>query len=644
MALGLLFKIYHKDLPKLYLFDLVGAAFGIIVGIVLMNQIGTQYAAFIISTPLIIASLITKGRKFVALVPLILFCVFIGDAGSLLRSARTERAPVIYEHWDAMAKLKIYGYGPEYRGLNIDNLANSPVVRFDGDLQNPMLNDWDIDVKNLITQFDSCTFMSLGSGGGMDVLQALGYGASEIHAVEVNGHINKMMTEGDPSGYIIPDSIENKEEFEIITCNDFTGNIYTLENVVVISEDARTYIKRNRNKFDIIYSLSSNTWAALGSGSFSFAENYLYTTEAFIDYWHALSDNGFLSMEHQIYMPRLTSSVLNALKEIGVKDPTKHFAIYDIPQMRRKLLLLSKQPMTSEFVQEAYGNLQTGRHNAKNILFPLQENEKPNLYSKIIENGWKQYADSVSINISPATDTKPFIAQMGLWKNFDISQIEKTTIMYDFTGFPLTKSLLAIILIAIIIFVLPLSLLPFRFSSSKLKMGSWVYFFLLGIGYIFIEIVLMQKYALFIGTSFHSIATVLFSMLIGSGIGSRYSLQIKNNIVFLGIIGFTLVNIFAIHLFLNNFIHLPIFLRSFLVFLITFPLGFFMGMPFPKAGVIVRDLIDWGFAVNGVASVLGSVLVMFVVFSMGFDLALIIASILYLIAFILLERIQAASE
>ena len=636
LSLGLIFKKYHDEIPKLYMIDLIGAGLGIIGAVILMNQIGTQYATFVISLPLIVASFAAPGKKITVFVPIILFGLIIGNADDLLHSSRSERAPVIYEHWDAMSKIKMYGYGPEYRGLNIDNLANSPVIGFDGDLQNPMLSDYDIDVNNLITRFDSCTFLSLGAGGGMDVLQALGYGTSEIHAVEVNHHINKMMTEGDPSGYFIPDSIENKDDYEIITCNDFTGNIYNHENVKVISEDARTYIKQYKNKFDIIYSLSSNTWAALGSGSFAFAENYLYTTEAFIDYWNALSKAGFLSMEHQIYMPRLVSSVLSALETVGIEDPMKHFAVYDIPKMRRKLLLLSKQPLSDEVIHHAYGVLKTGKHNEKDILFPLEE-ESSNLYSNIIMNGWEQYADSVAINLEPATDTKPFIAQMGLWRNFSFDKIKKTNIMYDFTGFPLTKTLLAVITMMIILIAIPLCVIPYWFSKEKLKQSFWIYFFLLGLGYISIELILMQKYSLFIGTSFYSIATVLFSMLVASGIGSKYSLSVSNKTAFAGIVGFLLINIFSVNLLMETCISLPIFWRSTIVALIVFPLGFFMGMPFPKAGVKVKDLADWGFAVNGVASVLGSALVMFSVFSFGFNLSLGMASVFYIVAYFILE-------
>ncbi len=638
IALGLLFKTNHKEMPRLYMADLVGAGISVIISVLLMNIFGTQSATFLISIPIMFAAFLTTGRKIMPILSVLIFAVLIGKADNLLKSDIEERAPVIYEHWDAMSKIKVYGYNEFYRGINIDNLANTPVIGFDGNVNDTSLNGWDIDVKNLIEGFDHCKFLSLGAGGGIDVLQALGYNAAEVHAVEVNPHINKMMTEGDPSGYIIPDSIENKDEYPIITSNDFSGNIYNNSRVKVVSEDARTYIKQFTNEFDVIYSLSSNTWAALGSGSFAFAENYIFTTEAFLDYWNALSDNGYLSMEHQMYMPRIVSSVMDALEELGVENPKDHIAVYDIPQMRRKLLLLSKQPLTEKVINNAFGNLKTGKYNDKNILFPLPENAESNFINDIIENGWKEYSKEAAIDISPATDNKPFIAQLGMWKNFEFDKLEKVNVMTDFSGFPLTKTLLVTIILIILIIVIPLSLIPYRLSKEKLKASPWLYFFSLGVGYITIEIVLMQKYSLYIGASFYSIATVLMTMLLASGIGSMYSKRFNNKVIFSLIILLVIINILLFNPIANNLSGLPILWRSFVTAIVVFPLGFFMGMPFPKGGLAVKELVDWGFAVNGIASVLGSTVVMLVVFAYGFNIALMFGTIFYVIAFLLLRK------
>ena len=113
------------------------------------------------------------------------------------------------------------------------------------------------------------------------------------------------MLEGDPGGYVPTYMDTIGTEFNDLPV--YTSDLYKNLKMIVVSEDARAYVRRFKNKFDIIYSLSSNTFAALASGGFAMAENYLFTTEAFKDYWNCLSDSGFLMMEHQFYMPRLVT-------------------------------------------------------------------------------------------------------------------------------------------------------------------------------------------------------------------------------------------------------------------------------------------------------------------------------------------------
>ena len=57
-----------------------------------------------------------------------------------------------------------------------------------------------------------------------------------------------------------------------------------------------------------------------------------------------------------------------------------------------------------------------------------------------------------------------------------------------------------------------------------------------------------------------------------------------------------------------------------------------MGIPFPKGALRVGPLVDWGFAVNGAASVLGGTAILLVAFNAGFAVALSLAAALYLLA------------
>ncbi|MCX6833743.1 MAG: hypothetical protein NTW07_01185, partial [candidate division Zixibacteria bacterium] len=359
VALACLFRRNYRDMPRLYMADLIGAGIGVLIAIVVMNTFGTPAATFLVGVPILLAGILNSraGWKVVPALLILVALLLPSRAESLLEVDREEPAPVIYEHWDAMAKLKMYSFEGGYRGLNIDNLANTPVLPFDGDFAALDTIDlgWDIPVGYLVGLFDSCTFLSLGSGGGGDVLQALDLGAKRIYAVEVLPQINHLMLYDDTSDYIdlpaepeVPDSstivgdstkaagtdsattsdstakqaqepppppppVFRDSTGRIITCAEYSGHIYSHPAVTVVTEDARTFVKRYRNKFDIIYSWSSNSWAALASVSFALAENYIFTKEAFADYWKALSDSGFLCMEHQMYMPRLLGEVLSAL-------------------------------------------------------------------------------------------------------------------------------------------------------------------------------------------------------------------------------------------------------------------------------------------------------------------------------------------
>ena len=636
LALALLFKRNHQQMPRLYMADLIGAAAGVFGVLWLMNLLGTPAAAFLSALPILVAALLASrgGSRVVPVVLAIVAVLLVPRAPGLLEVQREERASVIYKHWDAMAKIKVYDFDGHYRGINVDNVANSPVYPFDGNFDDPELQQaqWGINVSNLIQRFDEFTFLSLGSGGGTDVFQALVEGAAEAHAVEVNPQINRMMVHGDPSGY------HESETDEVITLAEYSGHLYGDPRVQVVTEDARTYVRRHEDRFDLIFSLSSNTWAALGSGSFAFAESYLFTVEAYQDYWRSLTENGFLSMEHQVYMPRLVSAVLQALEELGVEDPSAHIAVYDLPKMRRNLLLLSRQPLTDEIRNNAYGELTPEKFEVIHLLYPAPEGLEDNLIQRIVTQGWRSVAETATVEISPPTDNRPFAAQMGLWRNFKWEGLKQMSQWADFRGFPLSKTIIATILAIVVLLVLPLNLIPFLGKGGGLGGGPWFYFLAIGMAFMSVEVVLMQKYTLFIGASVYSIATVLLTLLLASGVGSRFSAHVGDRAAFAGIALFLLLHALVFGPLVDALGGLPLFLRVLITAVLVAPLGFFMGMPFPKGSLRVGDRIDWGFAVNGAGSVLGATAITLFAFSFGLTASLLIGLLLYLLAFASLRR------
>lgn len=417
----------------------------------------------------------------------------------------------------------------------------------------------------------------------------------------------------------------------------FSGYIYRDPRVIVVSEDARAYVRRFTDKFDLIYSFSSNSYAALASGAFSLAENYIYTTEAFQDYWQALSKNGYLLIEHHFYIPRLASEALDALRNMNIPDPEKHIAIFELPQMRRKMLLLGKEPLDPELVNSAFAGIPADNYEFANLLYPAPDSMQENMVNRIIRDGWQVWQDSVNIDITPSTDNRPFIAQMGLWRNLDLDKLEKMRGYEDSLGFPLSKSIILVTIVLVTLLILPLNLIPFFRPGPKLSAPAWLYFFAIGMAFMMVEISFIQKYTLFIGPSIYSIITILFTVLIFSGVGSFFAGRIKLNLVFAGIVIWLLLDIFVFRYITYGLAGIDMTFRILITALLIAPAGFLMGMPFPLAGKRVKELIDWGFAVNGAASVLGSCLIVLIAFTFGVTYAQGTGALLYILAYFLIK-------
>lgn len=625
IALTKIFRNNYEDMPTLYMSDLTGAALGVLLSIVFMNWYGTPVTTFLIPLPVLICAFLLS-RKWMKIVPVALaalMIVLVTKSDKLLENPGSDRwkVPVIYQHWDAMSKIKAFKYkGDDGIAMNIDNAAHTYTSPFDGNWNRPdsMKFQFSLDLSYLINRFENCSFLAMGAGGGQDVLQALQEGAQEIHAVEVNPQINYLMKDGGLA--------------------KFSGYIYRDPRVKVVTEDARTYVRRFDNKFDIIYSFSSNTFAALASGAFALAENYLFTTDAFKDYWKAMSDNGFMMMDHQFYIPRITGEILDALQELNVKNPEKHFAVYDVPKMKRMMVLISKQPLNDEIIRKAFGETTPKMPNHRVAVYPpAADSLKGNLIDLIVSHGWKAASAKAPIDISPCTDSRPFTGQLGLWKNFSFSKLDKLT-PYDFKGFPLSKMIIVIIIGVVLFLIIPMNLLPYFSNGPKLKLYPWLYFFSIGMAFMIVEVILIQQYTMFIGPSSYSVVTILLTMLLMSGIGSRYSDRIPAKIAFLAIVAWIILDLLVFSRLFYVLGDFSMFLRILVSALFIAPVGFFMGMPFPKGSMIVKELVDWGFAVNGAASVLGSTLIILVAISFGFGVALSIAALLYLFAFFLISK------
>jgi hypothetical protein len=246
--------------------------------------------------------------------------------------------------------------------------------------------------------------------------------------------------------------------------------------------------------------------------------------------------------------------------------------------------------------------------------------------------------DSAAIDLSPCTDDRPFIAQMGMWKNLDRAELGELSKYAEFSGFPVSKLTTAIILAVVATLLIPLNLLPYvRRSGPRLRAVPWLYFFAIGVAFMAVEVVLIQRYTLFLGASVYSVVVILATLLVAGGVGSRLSRHIPERVTFTGIALWLVLEVAVLGPLTGLFASLALPARLALAVAMVAPLGFFMGMPFPRGALRVGALVDWGFAVNGAASVLGATGVIVVAQALGFRAALLCALVVYLAAFVLLS-------
>jgi hypothetical protein len=226
---------------------------------------------------------------------------------------------------------------------------------------------------------------------------------------------------------------------------------------------------------------------------------------------------------------------------------------------------------------------------------------------------------------------------MGLWRNLDKPAEEETPRQkrlksMEVFGYPMSKVLLVTILAVIGVLIVPLNVIPAVRKGPKLGVVPWTYFFVIGIAFMAVEVVLIQKYTLLVGPNAYSIATILATLLVASGLGSLASPRFSDRWPFLAIALWLALDVTVFRNLIEALAPLEMGWRILATAVLIAPLGFFMGMPFPKAALRVGPLVDWGFAVNGAASVLGATAILLVAFEFGFSVALAGAIVLYLLA------------
>ena len=275
----------------------------------------------------------------------------------------------------------------------------------------------------------------------------------------------------------------------------------------------------------------------------------------------------------------------------------------------------------------------------------LQDNSLYSMLDKILlskEEREKLYTE-YPFNIKPATDNQPYFSQFLEWSTIPLlaELFGNQSVPFFEVGYLLMYlTFIQITILAVILIIVPLFKIGFK-SDGKLK--TLLYFSGLGLGYMLIEIILIQRFTLYFGNVIYAAALVVCLMLVSSGFGSLVSQKItpKPYRIFL-IVSFIIISFIIYALFLSGWLRTTIGFsltaKIILSFIWIAPPAFFMGMPFPlglKMLLFSNEYqIPWAWGINGVFSVVSAVLAIIIAVELGFVWVMLSAIGAYLIVII----------
>jgi hypothetical protein len=632
---------------RTYAADLAGAAIGGVLAFILMPVLGApgEYgaaAALAAVAALVLADASARRRVAIAAVLpaalLTLALASVGDQVAPLRPAAFKPiledvrrgATVESARWDPQGRVDVVRYGPGGASSAYDFLVDTT---FDGERPRSLILRIDLDASTLIVEggakadgavldasvlatpyllTDRPNVLVIGPGGGIDVLVALRRGARAVTGVDVNRAVIATVRDG---------------------YRQYGGALYDDPRVTVVADEARSFVRRSSDRFDVIVMTVVDSWAALQSGAYSLSESYLYTEEAFADYVGHLAPGGTLSIGRWYRDP--PSEILRAmevasagLRRGGALRPERQMAVVRSGEFG--LLLVRAE----EFDE---GSMKMVRDFAGAHGFEVA-------YDPSRRAGRLAALFSSSGAQAPSTDDRPFFFDSvplgeALAGRAALAEGQQTLI----------AALITALLLSFAVILLPLRRTA---SRSDARLRRWVtgYAVLLGTGFIVVEIVLLQRLTLYLGQPTLALAVGVAGLLSGAAVGSASIRRLPG-----GLRGATLGSTVALAAVLVILPHVadatlaaPLVVRVAFALVFAIALGLPLGTAFPRvlgaAGAHDRNLLAWAWGTNGVASVVGSILAAALALETGFTGLAWLAIACYAVAMLLGEPPRVAQS
>jgi spermidine synthase len=498
----------------------------------------------------------------------------------------------------------------------------------------------------------------IGVGGGIDMVMARAHGAQHITGVEINP-ATVALDSGRYSDYL---------------------QWPKWEGVNLVRAEGRNYLRSKRGSYDTIVMSGVDTFSALNSGAYVLSENYLYTVQAVEDYLQALKPDGTAAIFRWFFYQgpreslRLAAIFREAAERMGIAHPEQCIMVVSEDlgwdQYRWAATFIKKRPFTAAEVSEVQSAI-AGSPKLSIVYMPKvfpadtqaqmegKEAERDpalnfarGLYNRLLTSPAPERAEFIKayqFRIEPVYDDRPFFfeyfkpgAQRMNARNLgaDLKTIRGPA------GYYVLYILLVICsVICIACILVPLTLFQRRGLNTPGVVPLVLFFACLGAGYMLFEVGAMQVLSVFVGDPAYSLALVLAGLLVASGIGAAMSTRFSRSpaVRVISYATATIAGAMVIWLAVTHFVHpramrLPLTARAAITLACLLPVGILMGLPFPTAVKQVEKLnpnfIAWAWGVNGVTSVLASIVAIVIAMQAGFTLVVCLAAGTYLLAFL----------
>ena len=644
------FAAYAADVNRLYFADLVGAGAGSALAIASVPWLGgvplvatagavaaagaaCAYAAAAASRgPALLAGVLDLALLggFVALHPVAVHVAPDKHGPILARSAKPGGLAVTFSGWSRFGRVDVTepftslppqfggdvspvfaGLTIEQRMLTLDGAAPAFLYRVDG---SPAALGFLAGTSQspAYRLRPAPRVLVIGVGGATDVLIALAQGARHVVGVELNPVTAHAVRE---------------------VYGGYVGNVLSDPRVELVVAEGRNFAARDRDRYDIVQLSGVDTGAALGAyGLGTMPESYVYTVEALRDFLARLAPGGVLSITRDLqfgWARRLASVARAALLAEGL-DPAPRIAVLKGLGYGWATVLVKREPFTRDEVA-VLGDF-ASRYRFPLLYDPLAPSSDG--FDQVIRGGAERDGD---LDLRPATDDWPFFFLSLRWRSLPRILGRQSSPLLNPLGF-LIANLLGLTLLAVVLIGWPLWRLRGAWRATRGKAAAVAYFAALGVGFILVEVALMQRFTVFLGNPVVAVATVLAALLVASGVGSYAARSARGLRTLPLAVGWIIVVLlfFASPLFgrlLHDLLWAPLALRGVACVLLVAVAGIPMGMPFPAGIARVAERagpsVPWAWGINGVTSVVASLASYLLGMIAGYTVMFYVAAALY---------------